>query len=116
MDKLLPIQLNKCFGKEWKMADGAANEFSQLFFNLLNNAKDAAVEKKIEPPRIAIIGNREGEKIRLWVSDKGKGIGLYMAKTIVEEDRNGELLGVNSQDRALFTIVLNSFSADERER
>ncbi|PAF42671.1 hypothetical protein BKH45_03945 [Helicobacter sp. 11S03491-1] len=110
--------------------DGYPREFSQALLNILGNAKDVLLERKIKNPKItlkiATLGNRvvvsikdNGEGIKLnpiekifepYVSTKegmnGTGIGLYMSKIIIEKNTNGELLAYNDTSGAIFEIWL----------
>ena len=109
-------------------AHGSPNEFSQVILNILMNAKDAILERKIELPRIAIRLFREQDKAVLTIADnaggipaeimdkvfdpyfttkgpdKGTGIGLFMSKTIVEKNMNGTLTVRNTETGAEFRI------------
>lgn len=102
------------------------NELSQVLLNILNNAYDNFIEKKIENPQIQvtttsnsiyICDNGGGidqniiEKIfDPYFSTKNKlngtGLGLYMSKTIVEVHHNGKLSAVNKDDGVCFIIQL----------
>lgn len=103
---------------------GYENEFSQVILNLLTNAKDIFIEKKIKNPeikivleeRIILISDNAGgidkkieEKIfEPYFSTKpdGSGIGLYMSKTIIEKSFQGKLYFKNSGKDSLFFIDL----------
>ncbi len=106
------------------------NELKQVIINLVKNAQDILLEKKIEEPYVKIKTYEEDGKYILEVSDNGGGIdakvidnifdpyfstklekdgtglGLYMSKTIVEEHCNGKLSCYNTQDGACFKIEL----------
>jgi len=112
------------------MINGYKNEFSQAILNLLNNAKDAfngisKEEKEVklsyfEKNNFAIIeieDNATGidKDIINKVFDpyfttkeegKGTGIGLYMSKTIVENNMSGNLEVENVEDGVKFIIKL----------
>ena len=108
---------------------GYPNEFKQVILNLANNAKDAILEKKIDGGEINIFINSYSnvfkevvvqdngggipEKIMSKIFEpyfttkdgsKGTGIGLYMSKTIIEENMSGELFVENKNGGARFTI------------
>ncbi len=106
-----------------------ANELSQVFLNLIDNAKDALVANSIEHPEIYIAWNKEGENIKILISDngggidehsmknlfqayfttkgeKGTGIGLYLCKLIIEESLGGKIRAYNKNGGAVFEIVL----------
>jgi len=100
------------------------SEFKQVILNLVNNAKDAIIEKGIEHGEMRIIidknqilfkDNAKGidEKIidRIFEpyfttkeQGKGTGIGLYMSKIIIEENMGGKLSVENDTNGAIFTI------------
>ncbi|MCP5051803.1 MAG: response regulator [bacterium] len=115
---------------------GHDNDFKQIVFNIVNNAKDAILESREK----GLKGNSEGE-IRITatrddyhaviiISDdgggvphpirekifqpffstktdkKGSGIGLYLVRTIIEDHMNGSIGLDNTPDGAQFTIKL----------
>jgi len=107
------------------------NEIQQVILNLIKNAEDVLTEKQIKNPYIKIYTYKQNNKYILEISDNGGGIpediikdifnpyfstktkkdgtglGLYMSKTIIEEHCNGELSVMNTEDGALFRVVLN---------
>ncbi|WP_421716998.1 sensor histidine kinase [Arcobacter arenosus] len=109
---------------------GYPTEFSQVILNLLINATDILIEKKIQNPKIKIkIEKREDTSI-IIVSDnaggikeknfemifdpyfstkessKGTGLGLYISKLIIEKNMGGELSVKNDHEGAVFKIAL----------
>ena len=109
------------------------NELKQVILNLIQNAQDALIEKKIKEPYIKIVtginkknilpysirvydnaGGIEDDVIEKifepYFSTKleknGSGLGLYMSKTIVEEHCDGRLSVTNTNDGACFSIEI----------
>lgn len=111
---------------------GYPNEFKQVLMNLINNARDAIIDKQKEAAlkgSINIVISCMQQTIEISISDnaggipanimdrifepyfttkstKGTGIGLYMAKSIIENHMNGTVKAENSGKGALFTINL----------
>ena len=107
---------------------GYKNEFSQVILNILSNAKDVLIERKIKNPKINV-EIKNGDKYSIVkISDnaggvkndiidkifdpyfttrhktQGSGIGLYMAKNIIERNMLGFINVKNIENGALFTI------------
>jgi len=106
------------------------NEFSQVLLNILINARDAIIERKIENPKILINLCAEGEKAIVNISDNaggipgeiidkifdpyfttkgpqaGTGVGLFMSKAIIEKNMGGRLTARNTPEGAEFRIEI----------
>jgi len=102
------------------------NEIKQVILNIIKNAEDILLEKRIENPKITI----KTEKNILTICDNGGGIpndilekifdpyfstktkkdgtglGLYMSKTIIEKHCDGILSVYNDDKGAVFEIKL----------
>jgi PAS domain S-box-containing protein len=110
---------------------GYENEFKQVLLNLINNAKNKIVEKNIDftkKPKIDINikrtsnfntieiiddGGRIDDKIinsifepYFTTKEDGTGIGLYMAKVIIEDKMRGTITAKNDGNNVIFTIKL----------
>ena len=108
---------------------GYFNEYNQVLLNLLNNARDALLDRRVDKPVITVrILNKEGQGV-VQVTDnaggipeniigqifdpyfttkehgKGSGVGLYMSKTIIQEHFDGNLTAANVDGGAQFTII-----------
>lgn len=106
-----------------------ANEVVQVIINILNNAIDVLEEKRDEDRRIWIGLEMEKENIIISIEDNGGGIdddiidevfnpyfskkskngtglGLYMAKMIIESHMSGSLEVINTDRGAHFKIKL----------
>ena len=108
---------------------GNKNQFSHVLLNIIVNAKDALVENKILDPNINIkLENKKQTVITIednaggikeefleeifnpyftTKEEKGTGIGLYLCKTIIEDEMNGVLKAENLSDGARFQIIMN---------
>jgi len=111
-------------------ATGYPNEYAQSLMNILNNAHDALLERQVQGPSITLVIRQEGSRSVLTVSDnaggipqqilpqifepyfttkgpsQGTGIGLYMAKTMIERNMGGTLTARNTAAGAEFRIEL----------
>lgn len=109
-------------------AVGHQNEYSQVLLIILSNASETSVERQVAKPEISIrITSENGRSVtsihdncggiqddviqRIFdpyfttrSPDKGTGIGLYIAKVIIEQNMGGKLTARNSGDGADFTI------------
>jgi len=110
--------------------NGYPNEIAQVVLNILSNAKDVLLERKIKKPSIVVTVSKKLDKACInicdnaggikmnpiekifepYVSSKhasvGTGIGLYMSKTITEKNNGGSLMVSNIDKGACFTILL----------
>uniref|UniRef100_UPI004048044A cache domain-containing protein n=1 Tax=Aliarcobacter sp. TaxID=2321116 RepID=UPI004048044A len=106
------------------------NEYEQVLLNILNNAKDVLIDKKISNPLIKIEAYEENNYVVLTIEDngggievvpKGKvfepyfttkedsngtGIGLYMSKIIIDKNMKGKLRVQNTSLGAKFIIFV----------
>lgn len=105
---------------------GIKNELAQVFLILLSNANDAL--KDIYEPKIGINISASSSEVIIKLSDNGKGVeekslkkifeayfttkeegiglGLYMAKTIIEDSFNGKITLTSSKKGTIFTLKL----------
>lgn len=106
--------------------NGYKNEFQQAILNLLSNAKDALISDEIENAKISIV--LEGKRIHIRDNAKGipqeikerifepyfttkeqgsgTGMGLYIAKTIIEQHMDAKLYINNFKQSTEFIIEL----------
>jgi len=114
------------------------SDIFQVFLNILNNAKDAFLENKIDNKTIRITVSSDSQNAYVHIADNaggipssfidnifdsyfstkskeiGTGIGLYMAKTIIEENMQGKLTVSNKDEGACFVVQLPLDFSDEK--
>ena len=119
IDNVEPIKITMVVG-----------ELLQVIINIINNAKDILVEKKIENKIIKINLVKKQNKAIISIEDNGDGIpndvlpkifdpyfttkhksqgtglGLHMSKEIIEKHLDGRLYATNSKNGAIFTMEL----------
>lgn len=107
---------------------GYRNEYAQALLNIISNARDVLLERKVSDPGISIdISAQEGRSV-VTITDNaggipkeilprifdpyfttkeagiGTGIGLYMSKVIIEQNMGGRLTARNTDSGAEFRI------------
>ncbi len=98
------------------------NEFEQVILNLINNAKDALVQQQRVNPKIEIEidknsitikdnagGISKSNQVKIFepyfsTKENHDGIGLYIAKTIIEKEMRGRLMVESTKRFSKFTI------------
>lgn len=110
------------------LAMGHPNQYAQAVLNVVVNAKDVMVAKKIKDGRIRLKLMRVGNNAELTIEDdgggipedilpkifdpyfttkdQGSGIGLYMAKMIIEKTMGGQVEAANMANGARFIFRL----------
>ena len=107
-----------------------SSKIIQALIAIITNAKDALVENDIKEKKIIITVQKKEKQNIISIEDNGPGIkeenlskifepyfttkfkshgigiGLYMAKRIIEDDENGQLRVENTKNGARFTILL----------
>ena len=110
---------------------GYPNMLSHILLNLLNNSRDILIERSIKKPKIWIKLEKDKANYYIRVLDNGKGIGrsiidkifdpyfttkdkkrgsglgLYMTKSMVEKQMNGQIHVQNQRQGAEFKITLD---------
>ena len=112
-------------------------ELSQVLMNIMNNAKDVMLERKIRKPLIRLDMQREDNRVIITVEDNGGGIpdevmpkifdpyfttkhqsqgtglGLHMSYKIVSDSLKGKLYAKNTENGAKFFIELPLYMQDK---
>ena len=128
--------------KEELMIFGYANEFKQVLLNIINNAKNKIIEKNEEDEEfkgeISINVSQEKNYNIIKISDNagaikediiehifdpyfttkkdGTGIGLYMAKVIIEDKMAGLISTYNHKNKVTFIIKLPNKKLQIKEK
>ncbi|RLA71413.1 MAG: hypothetical protein DRG24_05540 [Epsilonproteobacteria bacterium] len=115
------------------------NELVQVLINIINNAVDALKESGVERKKIMIETEEKNQEVLLSISDNGGGIseemiekvfepyystkgkngtglGLYMAKMIINKHAHGKISVNNSLHGAVFTITFKKTNARSLKR
>ena len=106
------------------------NEYEQVLLNIINNAKDILIEKKIKNPIIKISAAQDEDYIILYIVDNGGGIfvvpkgkifepyfttkhksggtgmGLYISKLIIQSSFKGDIKVKNVDDGVKFIVKI----------
>ncbi len=109
---------------------GFPNEFSQVVINIVNNAREALLEHQPSHPIIEILSETTNRQIKLYFrnnggkipatiinsifepyfttkeSSCGAGISLYLVRTIIQQNMEGEISVKNTSDGVEFVITL----------
>ena len=120
-------------GDETLSVYGYANEFNQVILSLFSNSKDAFMEKVHDAMHITVKVEKAGSSVCIRVQDnaggipekildrvfdlymtskkEGSGLGLNIAKNMIEDSMNGTLSAANIEGGAEFTIMLPAVSS-----
>ena len=127
----LVMELCECCALGHCDIHGYKKELIQVLLVLLHNARDVLEENEVEEPMIKIACRKDEELFAIEITDNGGGIseenmpkifepyfstkenkegtgmGLYLAKMMVESSMNGTLKAENTAEGAKFTIELH---------
>jgi PAS domain S-box-containing protein len=109
-------------------AEGFENEFIQAMLAIMNNARECFIHRDVRHPRIAIDIGGTAEEVLVEITDNaggipekfidnifdpyfttkrkghGTGLGLYIAKMLIEKSMRGTLTVTNTHQGAKFTM------------
>jgi len=122
------IKIHHCHENDIELF-GYPNEIGQVIINLLNNAQDALISNNLDKEKnIYISLSKKDDKAVMTIQDNagginnkiinhifdpyfstksnkhGTGLGLYIAKMIIEEHMDGDISVKNSDNGAVFKI------------
>ncbi|MEA3373210.1 MAG: ATP-binding protein [Campylobacterota bacterium] len=118
----------KIEGDHSLVVNGYLNEYTQVILTILSNAQDALLHSQVSEPKISITFYKHNGKTILEIADNargipdenigrifdpyfttkhqsiGTGLGLYIAKMIIEKSMGGSLHATNTPEGAKFII------------
>ena len=123
------IKLKVTCNDDYVQVYGYENEFKQVILNIINNAKSKIISKnRGKHINIHVETKKNGAQIKIsddagaiskdiisfifdpyfTTSKDGTGLGLYMAKVIIEDKMDGKINVYNYFDNAVFDIIVPS--------
>lgn len=123
------IKLSITCKEDFVQVYGYENEFKQVLLNIINNAKQKIIAKKSgKNIVISVKSNEQNAQIKIsddggaipddiiefifdpyfTTNEEGTGLGLYMAKVIIEDKMDGKINVYNYYNRAVFNIIVPS--------
>ena len=127
LTKQIEIKTDLSFDKKVKIYK---NELLHIIINIIQNSKEAFKDSSQDIKLIKIIGYEENNKIYIDIIDNaggiseetlpfifnehyttkekksGSGLGLYLSKVILEDHIKGSIEAKNTQDGAMFRIII----------
>jgi C4-dicarboxylate-specific signal transduction histidine kinase len=118
-------------------AFGSKKEFVQAFFSIINNARECFLHRDVTQPKLSVEVACDGTEITVTIRDNaggipaqyvnkifdlyfttkrqghGTGLGLYIAKMLIEKGMYGTITAENEGDGAAFVIHLPGDGAAE---
>jgi C4-dicarboxylate-specific signal transduction histidine kinase len=120
------------------VVSGSEKEFSQALLSILNNARECFIHRNVARPKLWIDIEKTAAEVTVTVSDNaggipaqyinkifdlyfttkrqghGTGLGLYIAKMLIEKGMHGTIVAENREAGAAFTIYLPTGDARDR--
>lgn len=121
------IKLSVTCKEDFVQVYGYESEFKQVLLNIINNAKNKIIEtKRGKNIIISVKSKNDSAKIKIMddggfipkeiipfvfdpyftTTKEGTGLGLYMAKVIIEDKMRGKIEVYNDFNKAVFSIVV----------
>jgi flavorubredoxin len=125
------VEINLLLNSDYKIY-GIMNEFVQVIVSILSNINDLIVSRNLETVRVTVSAYKNDEFTVLSITDNcggidekilpkifdpyfttkhksmGTGLGLHIAKMIIEDNMNGILMAKNSNGGAEFIIKIKN--------